>query len=490
MYCPTVERARPSWPRRWAGTGVEAGPVQDRQPRGGGAHRGRSPRKRPHRGPRQRLLRRAPRGPRPLPRGRPGRGGHARGRVNGDASVRRLKGEGRPVLPERTGPCSWRRFAASTRSWSSRKTTSRAAPDAASPSPLQGDRLHARTSPSGMSSARTAAGSRSWGTQGPRHARAPREGPRLKALVVRLSSSATSSTRSRRWPPSSGHGWEVGWIVEPAAAPAARGPPADQRVVTLPAARAFRLGRRSAALRPLREGRPTWRSTSRASGSRRSGRVCRGRAGSSASHGPWRREGRSRRSCSASGSSSAGPAPRDRQEPGPAAGARDRGRGLARVPAAARGSQPKRGSGLDELGLGGFVILNPGGGWASKLWPPERYGAVARGLARARPGLLVTWGPGEEALADRVVAASDGAAVRRSPRRSSSSRRSAAWRGWSWRPTRVRCTSPAPWPRRWWGSTAPPTPPATARSRPWTASSAASRCARRATAAAAASTTA
>ncbi|HET7293342.1 MAG TPA: glycosyltransferase family 9 protein [Vicinamibacteria bacterium] len=68
--------------------------------------------------------------------------------------------------------------------------------------------------------------------------------------------------------------------------------------------------------------------------------------------------------------------------------------------------------GLKSLGLGGFVILNPGGGWASKLWPPESYGTVARALRERGLEALVTWGPGEQALADRVVRASEGAAVR------------------------------------------------------------------------------
>ena len=68
--------------------------------------------------------------------------------------------------------------------------------------------------------------------------------------------------------------------------------------------------------------------------------------------------------------------------------------------------------GLKSLGLGGFVILNPGGGWASKLWPPEGYGTVARALRERGLEALVTWGPGEQGLAERVVKASDGAAVR------------------------------------------------------------------------------
>jgi ADP-heptose:LPS heptosyltransferase len=67
-----------------------------------------------------------------------------------------------------------------------------------------------------------------------------------------------------------------------------------------------------------------------------------------------------------------------------------------------------------QLGtLGGpLVILNPAGGWASKLWPAEAFGALALGLAQEGARILVTHGPGEENLADRVVASSSGAATR------------------------------------------------------------------------------
>ena len=53
-----------------------------------------------------------------------------------------------------------------------------------------------------------------------------------------------------------------------------------------------------------------------------------------------------------------------------------------------------------------------GGGWPEKLWPAESFGALARGLRDRGLRALVSWGPGEEPLADRVVAASDGAAAR------------------------------------------------------------------------------
>ncbi|MBP9145527.1 MAG: glycosyltransferase family 9 protein [Thermoanaerobaculia bacterium] len=57
------------------------------------------------------------------------------------------------------------------------------------------------------------------------------------------------------------------------------------------------------------------------------------------------------------------------------------------------------------------ILFHPGGGWSSKLWPAEQYGELARRLARRRIPTLVCWGPGEEALAHRVVTASGGAAI-------------------------------------------------------------------------------
>lgn len=66
---------------------------------------------------------------------------------------------------------------------------------------------------------------------------------------------------------------------------------------------------------------------------------------------------------------------------------------------------------LAALGLERPVIVHPGGGWSSKLWPAESYGELASRLARRGIATLVTWGPGEQALAGRVVAASGGTAV-------------------------------------------------------------------------------
>jgi heptosyltransferase-1 len=57
------------------------------------------------------------------------------------------------------------------------------------------------------------------------------------------------------------------------------------------------------------------------------------------------------------------------------------------------------------------VLIQPGAGWGNKRYPPEGLGEVARLLHRGLD--LRSWvnaGPGEERLAERVVAASDGSA--------------------------------------------------------------------------------
>ncbi len=59
-----------------------------------------------------------------------------------------------------------------------------------------------------------------------------------------------------------------------------------------------------------------------------------------------------------------------------------------------------------------FVILNPGAGWPSKLWPAERYGELARQLydSHGAPSLAVWGTPDERPLAEAIVANSGGAA--------------------------------------------------------------------------------
>ena len=65
---------------------------------------------------------------------------------------------------------------------------------------------------------------------------------------------------------------------------------------------------------------------------------------------------------------------------------------------------------LQEARIRDFAILNPGAGWGAKQWPAERYGLVARDLAKDGIQSVVNYGPGEEDLARSAEAASEGAA--------------------------------------------------------------------------------
>ena len=59
---------------------------------------------------------------------------------------------------------------------------------------------------------------------------------------------------------------------------------------------------------------------------------------------------------------------------------------------------------------GEVIMLNPGAGWEAKQWPAERYADVARALANSGYKILLNYGPGEEAVVERIESASGGAA--------------------------------------------------------------------------------
>jgi ADP-heptose:LPS heptosyltransferase len=127
------------------------------------------------------------------------------------------------------------------------------------------------------------------------------------------------------------------------------------------------------------------------------------------------------------------------------------------VPAAATEAMAARvDAGLKETAAGqDYVVLNPGGGWTSKLWPAQSFGRVAIGLRERGLASLVSWGPGEEKLADRVVAASEGAARRAFPTTLLEyvelARRARLVVAADTGPS----ISPARRERRWWGSSGP-----------------------------------
>jgi ADP-heptose:LPS heptosyltransferase len=236
----------------------------------------------------------------------------------------------------------------------------------------------------------------------------------MKALVVRLSSigdvvhTLPALAALRR------AGWETGWLVEPPARPLLERNPALVHVASVPPARAFRWSEAARTRRALRASgydvaldfQGLWKSAAwaRLSGARETVGFAR----------VWRREPLSSVLLGRTVSPGAG-----------AVHVIDHNLALLRAlgveavgtrefplpddPAAAERVA------RDLGGRSGFALLNPGGGWKSKVWPPERFGALASLLhARGLPA-LVTWGPGEEALADAVVAASRGAARRTFP---------------------------------------------------------------------------
>jgi len=63
---------------------------------------------------------------------------------------------------------------------------------------------------------------------------------------------------------------------------------------------------------------------------------------------------------------------------------------------------------LKEASVREFAILNPGAGWAAKRWPAQRYGDIAKALAKDGVPSIVNYGPGEEDLAREAERASEG----------------------------------------------------------------------------------
>ena len=113
----------------------------------------------------------------------------------------------------------------------------------------------------------------------------------------------------------------------------------------------------------------------------------------------------------------------------------------------------------------GFAILNPGGGWPTKLWDAARFGELADALFVKR-GLrsVVTYGPGEHELAGRVVAASrTGAATAVSPTLKgfyALARRATVYVGGDTGPTHLAVAAGAPvvglfGPTEWWRNGSP-----------------------------------
>ena len=65
---------------------------------------------------------------------------------------------------------------------------------------------------------------------------------------------------------------------------------------------------------------------------------------------------------------------------------------------AAHASVAKKLAGVSE-----YILINPGGNWPTKCWEPERYGELAARLMSDGFPVVVTWGPGEEEMARRLI---------------------------------------------------------------------------------------
>ncbi|GAC1666495.1 MAG: lipopolysaccharide heptosyltransferase I [Candidatus Acidiferrum sp.] len=59
-----------------------------------------------------------------------------------------------------------------------------------------------------------------------------------------------------------------------------------------------------------------------------------------------------------------------------------------------------------------YIVLSPGGGWRSKCWPVDRFAAVADRIHMSlKLGCVVNFGPGEDYLAEQIVAKCPSASV-------------------------------------------------------------------------------
>src|SRR5688572_12746935 len=134
-------------------------------------------------------------------------------------------------------------------------------------------------------------------------------------------------------------------------------------------------------------------------------------------------------------------------------------------PVAVNGAHEREAEGVVQLVGRRFTILNPGGGWPTKLWDAERFGALADQLfLNFGMRSVVTHGPGEAELAGRVVAASRSrAAVAASPSLKgfyALARRASVYVGGDTGPTHLAVAAGAPvvglfGPTEWWRNGSP-----------------------------------
>jgi heptosyltransferase I len=135
-------------------------------------------------------------------------------------------------------------------------------------------------------------------------------------------------------------------------------------------------------------------------------------------------------------------------------------------PVAVRREHEHEADAIVERAGGPFAVLNPGGGWPTKLWDAEKFGALADALLHEY-GLksVVTYGPGERDLAARVEAASrePGAVLTASPTLKgffALARRASVYVGGDTGPTHLAVAAGAPvvglfGPTEWWRNGSP-----------------------------------
>ena len=102
---------------------------------------------------------------------------------------------------------------------------------------------------------------------------------------------------------------------------------------------------------------------------------------------------------------------------------------------------------IHRLGLdGGFALVASGAGWPSKLWPVDRYAAVAAYLGRRwdLPSLLIWGNDAELARAEKIVASAEGLRGALSEGHALAGGRDCPAPGLRSVPTRGRCTWPRP----------------------------------------------
>lgn len=233
----------------------------------------------------------------------------------------------------------------------------------------------------------------------------------MRALLVRLSAIGDVIHTLPTLAALHGAGWEVDWLSEPASSVLLEGNPALRRRVPAPPAKAFRLAEARTSVAALRrarydvafEAQGLWKSAAWA------------RLSGAARVVGWAREFRRE-------PSSALLVGDRRRVPDPAVHVIDKNLSLLSAVGidaigqrafplpAGGGSDARAEAELRAAGAERFALLLPGGGWRNKLWPAERHAELARALAGRGLRALVAWGPGERPLAERVAAASDGAA--------------------------------------------------------------------------------